>query len=127
MNLAPGNSNDVPCFDCEAPCPQCRFRICFDCPPRNARKLVEKELARSGSLVFSLTLMPVLGSYFLRKVRYEEPWLIQKIKGIYLPWLERAMRRPARLTLTAVAVFLLEAVGAGFMGAEFIPRLDEGP
>ena len=50
-----------------------------------------------GSLFFSLTLMPVLSSFFLKKVSHEEPWLIRKIKAFYAPWLDRAMR-PSRLS-----------------------------
>ena len=79
-----------------------------------------------GSLVFSLTLMPVLGSYFLKEVRHEEPWLVRKLKAIYERSLSHAMARPGRLTAAAAAVFLVGTVVATFMGAEFIPRLDEG-
>ena len=78
-----------------------------------------------GSLVFSLTLMPVLGSFFLKEVGHEEPWLVRKLKAIYRPWLSRAMARPGRLT-AAAAVFVVGVLVASFMGAEFIPRLDEG-
>lgn len=48
MKLAPDQWNDIPCFDCGTPCPQCRFRIHLDCSPRKALKLVKKELSRSG-------------------------------------------------------------------------------
>ena len=70
--------------------------------------------------------MPVLGSYFLKEVRHEEPWLVRKLKAIYQRSLSRAMARPGRLTAAAAAVFVAGAVVATFMGAEFIPRLDEG-
>jgi cobalt-zinc-cadmium resistance protein CzcA len=79
-----------------------------------------------GSLVFSLTLMPVLGSSILKDVGHEEPWLVRKLKAMYLPWLERAMAKPRSLSLGAAAVVLVGILVASFMGAEFIPRLDEG-
>jgi cobalt-zinc-cadmium resistance protein CzcA len=79
-----------------------------------------------GSLLFSLTLMPVLGSWLLKKVHHEEPRVIRVIKSWYAPLLDRAMRRPGRLAVAALGVFLAGVVAATFMGAEFIPRLDEG-
>jgi cobalt-zinc-cadmium resistance protein CzcA len=79
-----------------------------------------------GSLVFAFTLMPVLSSYFLRKVSHEEPRLIRKVKALYLPLLVKAMRRPWVVTPIAAIVFVLGLVVATFMGAEFIPRLEEG-
>lgn len=83
--------------------------------------------ALAGSLVFALTLMPVLSSYFLRgTVAEEEPWVIRWIKGKYRPLLEQAISRPGRTASITAAVFALGVVVVSFMGAEFIPRLDEG-
>jgi cobalt-zinc-cadmium resistance protein CzcA len=79
-----------------------------------------------GSLVFSLTLMPVLASFLLRKVSHEEPRLIRKMKGLYVPLLNCAMQRPGRLASLAAVVFFSGVVVASFMGTEFIPRLEEG-
>lgn len=80
-----------------------------------------------ASLVFALTLVPVLASFFLRKnVSHEEPWIIRTIKARYLPWLQAAMEKPKLTATLAGGVFVLGAVLAMFMGAEFIPRLDEG-
>jgi len=79
-----------------------------------------------GSLAFSLTLMPVLGSFFLKKVSHQEPRLIRLIKARYLPLLNSSLRHRGRLTALAVSVFLAGVAVASFMGAEFIPRLDEG-
>ncbi|MGH9463952.1 MAG: efflux RND transporter permease subunit [Vicinamibacteria bacterium] len=79
-----------------------------------------------GSLVFSLTLMPVLGWFLLKKVRHEEPRVVGALKALYVPLLNRAMERPGRLATTAIGVFLVGVLVARFMGAEFIPRLDEG-
>jgi cobalt-zinc-cadmium resistance protein CzcA len=83
--------------------------------------------ALTGSLVLALTLMPVLAYFFLtKKVREGETFILRKIKQVYLPLLNEAVNHP-RLTFTlAVVVFLLGLLLVPFLGAEFIPKLDEG-
>jgi cobalt-zinc-cadmium resistance protein CzcA len=80
-----------------------------------------------ASLVLAFTLIPVLASLFLRKgVKEEETWIIRQIKRIYRPLLTRTMHHPA-LTAGVAAVLFAGSLGvASFMGAEFIPKLDEG-
>ncbi len=80
-----------------------------------------------ASLVFALTLMPVLSSFFLAgKVKEEESKLIHYVKQRYVPWLRKAMARPAVTASIAGGALALGIAVAVFMGAEFIPRLDEG-
>jgi len=79
-----------------------------------------------GSLVCALTLMPVLASFFLRHVSETEPWLFRLAKRIYQPLLPRALRHRRLTFFSAVAVFLASLGLIPFLGAEFIPRLDEG-
>ncbi len=82
--------------------------------------------ALAGSLVCALTLMPVLASFFLQRVSEKEPFLFRLAKRVYEPLLPRALRH-RRLTLfSAVGVFLASLGIIPFLGAEFIPRLDEG-
>ena len=79
------------------------------------------------SLTLALTLMPVLGSIFLRRgMREHETFLIRWAKAAYAPLLARAMARPGRLMAVAGGVFGLSAAAALQLGAEFVPRLDEG-
>lgn len=83
--------------------------------------------AMLGSLLVSLTIVPVLCMMFVRGSQSEgDNWMIRKLKGIYLPVLEIALRR-RKLTLT-LAVGVLFAVLAllPFVGTEFLPQLDEG-
>ena len=83
--------------------------------------------ALAGSLVLSFTLMPVLATFFLRTgVNETETWLIRRAHEIYRPRLEWAMRRPGLTAALAASVFALSIAVAPFLGAEFIPRLDEG-
>jgi cobalt-zinc-cadmium resistance protein CzcA len=79
-----------------------------------------------GSLLCALTLMPVLASLFLRRVREKEPLLFRVARRVYEPLLGRTQRRPVRATFVAGAVFLGSLAFVPFLGAEFLPRLDEG-
>ncbi len=80
-----------------------------------------------ASLVFALTLVPVLASFFLRKnVSHQEPKVIRMMKDRYLPWLRKSMAKPLLTGAVAGGLFVVGAAVAMFLGAEFIPRLDEG-
>ncbi len=83
--------------------------------------------AIAGSLLIALTLVPVLCTLLLRgAVREEETWLLRRAHRLYRPLLRRAMRSPRRTASIAAVVFAGSAAAAGFLGTEFIPRLDEG-
>ncbi len=82
--------------------------------------------ALAGSLVCALTLMPVLASFFLKEVSEHEPWLFRLAKRLYLPVLPRVMGRPRKTFGASLGVFIASLVLVPFLGAEFIPRLDEG-
>lgn len=82
--------------------------------------------ALGGSLILSLTLMPVLASLTLRAGSHAiEPWLVRSAKRLYTPLLHFVLgaRTPV---LVAVAVMLAGGVMAALrLGAVFIPRLSE--
>lgn len=83
--------------------------------------------ALAGSMLLSLTLMPVLSSLLLpRRPREGDNWLVRTLKRAYRPILEGALRW--RWAVLAVAVLLvLNAVFlATRLGSEFVPRLQEG-
>jgi cobalt-zinc-cadmium resistance protein CzcA len=83
--------------------------------------------AVAGSLLLSLTLMPVLCSLFLRKTIDErETWLLRQAHRLYQPVLRRAMARPRATSLIAGSVFAVSLGCAALLGTEFVPRLDEG-
>jgi cobalt-zinc-cadmium resistance protein CzcA len=83
--------------------------------------------ALTGSLVLSLTLMPVLASLFLGTgVKEEETWFIRQAKRVYRPLLARTLRHPGITGSVAAGLFAVSVGVALLMGAEFIPRLDEG-
>ena len=68
--------------------------------------------ALSGSLILSLTVIPVLASYFLRDVRHEDPWLPRKLLAAYSPLLEWGMRRQRIVGLAAVPAIIGRPYGS---------------
>ena len=82
--------------------------------------------AMGGSLVCALTLMPVLASLFLKKAVETEPILFRLMRGAYRPLLNRVMARPKRTGVVAFGVFATSLAIVPFLGAEFVPKLDEG-
>lgn len=84
-------------------------------------------LALIGSLILSFTLMPVLASYFLgRNAAEKDTFIIRYAKRVYLPLVKKTIRNPKITSAIAGVVFLSSLLLVPFMGAEFIPKLDEG-
>ncbi|MCA9146814.1 MAG: efflux RND transporter permease subunit, partial [Planctomycetales bacterium] len=84
--------------------------------------------ALAGSMIMSLTLMPVLASYFLPKhIEEREPWLIRLAKRLYRPVLHFTMHQKTAVIGFALCV-LVVAFGliAPNLGSEFVPKLSEG-
>lgn len=83
--------------------------------------------ALAASLVLALTLMPVLASIFFRKgVKEKETWLIRKAHKIYVPIAKVTVAKRWLVVGVSAAVFAVSVFTATRMGAEFIPRLNEG-
>ncbi len=83
--------------------------------------------ALAGSLLLTLTLIPVLASILLRKTgREHEPGFVGQLRAVYLRALDRCFVRRALVLGTAAAVLVAGVLLALTLGAEFIPRLDEG-
>ncbi|QDT43234.1 Cobalt-zinc-cadmium resistance protein CzcA [Gimesia alba] len=83
--------------------------------------------ALAGSLVLSLTLMPALASLSLpKKMTEKEIWLIRWVKWIYRPLVSWTIRRPWMTVGLALLVFLISLPVGRNLGAEFMPRLEEG-
>ncbi len=80
-----------------------------------------------GSLILSLTLMPVLATIALpRKMSEKDVWLIRCIKWFYVPTLERVLRHRVITIAAAFAVFAVSIPVALFLGGTFMPKLEEG-
>lgn len=80
-----------------------------------------------GSLVVTLTLLPVLCSWLLRRgVRERRNPAFEWVKGVYTRALERCLARPWLTTGLSTLVFALSLLLIPAIGAEFMPHLDEG-
>ena len=82
--------------------------------------------ALAGSLLLSLTIIPVLASYLLREVKHEDPWLPRKLLALYEPALVWGLQK--QRVIAAVAVVMLLAAGFIYtqVGKTFMPTMDEG-
>ncbi|MDR2853398.1 MAG: CusA/CzcA family heavy metal efflux RND transporter [Burkholderiaceae bacterium] len=82
--------------------------------------------ALAGSLLLSLTLVPVLASWLLKERPHVNPWLMRVCLRLYTPVLDAALRRPLIVMISA-GVALLLGIGAYLgTGKTFMPTMDEG-
>jgi cobalt-zinc-cadmium resistance protein CzcA len=80
-----------------------------------------------GSLVLSLTVMPVLASFLLpRHVQEKEPWLVRGARWLYAPVLDAAIRHRYAVVLLATCAIGGALLVARGLGSEFVPKLSEG-
>lgn len=80
-----------------------------------------------GSLVLSLTLMPVLASLLLpRKISERDPMVVRAARWIYSPILNLVMRHNYAVVALAVCALAAAVIVARGLGSEFIPKLSEG-
>jgi heavy metal efflux system protein len=84
--------------------------------------------ALMGSMVLSLTLMPVLASLLLpRHIEEREPLMMRLAHRMYAPILRFSIRfKTLVLALAAGVAFIAFAIVAPNLGSEFVPRLSEG-
>lgn len=84
-------------------------------------------LALGGALVLALTLMPTLCSFCLTgKISEEDNALIRLAKRVYGPLLHRALQLRWLVVGLALALFVGSLWLFTRLGAEFVPKLDEG-
>jgi cobalt-zinc-cadmium resistance protein CzcA len=80
-----------------------------------------------GSLILSMTFMPAMASLALPKhVSEHEVWLVRWIKRFYDPLVKKTIAHPVLTTLVALSVLLFSLPVGAWLGAEFMPRLEEG-
>ncbi len=82
--------------------------------------------ALASSLLLSLTAIPVLASFLLGNPGHEEPWLVRKAIGIYLPLLRWCLDRPRPIIVAALVLLVLTVVAYARIGKTFMPTMDEG-
>jgi cobalt-zinc-cadmium resistance protein CzcA len=82
--------------------------------------------ALSGSLLLSLTLIPVIASLLLKPGAHGEPWLMRQIMPRYSGALAAVLARPRRLFIGVGAAFAAAAIAYFAVGKTFMPAMDEG-
>ena len=82
--------------------------------------------ALSGSLVLSLTIIPVIASYLLKEVSHEEPWLPRQLQRLYQPALLWCLANSKRVFMGAGALLVITLVVFTQIGSTFMPTMDEG-
>ncbi len=80
-----------------------------------------------GSLIFSLTLVPLLAFWLLRrKLPHGDNRVVSTAKRLYAPVLSWAVQKRRTVVIIALTVFALALGVASRLGSEFLPELNEG-
>lgn len=82
--------------------------------------------ALAGSLLLSLTVVPMLSSLLIKTASHDEPWLVRKAMAIYAPLLQRALDRERVVIVAAVVMLLVSGGVYTLIGKTFMPEMDEG-
>lgn len=82
--------------------------------------------AMAGSLLLSLTLVPVLASLILEAKKEKDTFLVRWAKRLYLPRLDWALEHKAPVIAVAVGMLVLALGLFPLLGKEFMPQLQEG-
>ncbi len=82
--------------------------------------------ALSGSLLLSLTVIPVLASFLMGKVSHDEPWVVRKLAAIYHPALDWCLANARKVIIVALVALVATGVVYTRIGKTFMPTMDEG-
>ena len=82
--------------------------------------------AMAGSLLLSLTLVPVLASLVLEPRPESDVRLVRMLKTRYRPLLEAALARRKGVITAAVVMLLASLALFPLLGKEFMPQMQEG-
>ena len=80
-----------------------------------------------GSLIITLTLLPVLCAWFMRRgVREKHNKAFEWIKERYIKGLDYSLANPWRIVGASAIALVISLLIIPLIGAEFMPHLDEG-
>jgi cobalt-zinc-cadmium resistance protein CzcA len=82
--------------------------------------------AMAGSLLLTLTVIPVFAALILKPQEERDTLLVRIIKKRYLPLLEWSLNNKRRVVTSAAALLVASLVIFPFLGKEFMPTLQEG-
>jgi len=79
-----------------------------------------------GALLITLTLVPVLCSYWLKNVRERANKIFEALKDFYAHCLDWCLDHAGLTLISAIVIFAATLLLAPYIGGEFMPHLDEG-
>jgi CzcA family heavy metal efflux pump len=84
-----------------------------------------------ASLIVSITLTPVLGSYLLAdqkmlQKQHKESWLVERLQKMYVILLEKVMQRKKKIIAAATVLFIASIFLMTQLGRSFLPEFNEG-
>ncbi len=80
-----------------------------------------------GSLIVTLALLPVLCAWFMRKgVRERRNAVMERVNSVYARGLDFCLAHPWATTLVPGVLLAISMLLVPSIGAEFMPKLDEG-
>lgn len=82
--------------------------------------------AMAGSLLLTLTLIPVLAALILKPREERDTWLVRVIKARYLPLLAWSLANKKIVVGSAAGLLMVSLALFPFLGKEFMPQLQEG-
>jgi heavy metal efflux system protein len=82
--------------------------------------------AMAGSLILTLTLIPVLASLILKPKPEKDTILVRIIKMVFLPLLEISLKYKKSVVTLAIMLLVGSLSLFPFLGKEFMPQLQEG-
>ncbi|MCX7898381.1 MAG: CusA/CzcA family heavy metal efflux RND transporter [Rhodocyclaceae bacterium] len=83
--------------------------------------------ALTGSLILSLTVIPVLASFLLKpQAKHADPWLPRQALRLYGPILTWSLAHAKTVIAGAIALFAAALMAFPWLGKTFMPSMDEG-
>ena len=82
--------------------------------------------AMAGSLLLTLTIIPVLAAMILKPKEEKDTWLVSKIKYVYLPVLSWSLNNKRKVVTSAIVLLMASLALFPLLGKEFMPQLQEG-
>jgi heavy metal efflux system protein len=82
--------------------------------------------AMAGSLILTLTLIPVMAALILKPKPEKDTLLVRMIKKVFLPLLEVSLKYKKSVVSMAVLLLVGSLALFPFLGKEFMPQLQEG-
>jgi cobalt-zinc-cadmium resistance protein CzcA len=83
--------------------------------------------AIGGAILLALTLTPVLAGTFLRAdMEEKESFVMRALERLYLPLFRVVLAHPKKAVVFSLLPILACGISLRFLGAEFMPKLEEG-